>query len=159
VEPSPAPDSGSGSSDTITDDDTSNTGSGDSTSSTEPVYPAEPIVGPVYYVAPYGDDSRSKAQAANSRPRHWRFRRSDIKDVVALRNSNHIIIEGFEIKNGAARGVRSDVSSTNPQIISHITLRQNWIHHNGQIDPCATSQQRGIGAWRADVNPFTVLDC
>jgi hypothetical protein len=28
-------------------------------------YPATPIVGPVYYVAPYGSDSHSKAQAAN----------------------------------------------------------------------------------------------
>jgi hypothetical protein len=65
VQTAPAPGSGGGSSDTTTDDGPSNTGSGDSTSSTEPVYPAEPIVGPVYYVAPYGDDSRSKAQAAN----------------------------------------------------------------------------------------------
>jgi hypothetical protein len=163
----------------------------------QPAYPAEPIVGPVYYVAPYGNDSHSKAQAANpSTP--WRtlqkaaanvvagdtivvedgiytggsdavVRISDksgtatnpirfvsrnrwgatldgqlrSQDVVALRNSNHIIIEGFEIKSGAARGIRSDVSSTSPQIISHITLRQNWIHHNGQVDPCATSQQSG----------------
>jgi hypothetical protein len=163
----------------------------------QPAYPAEPIVGPVYYVAPYGNDSHSKAQAANpSTP--WRtlqkaaanvvagdtivvedgiytggsdsvVRISDKSgtatnpirfvsrnrwgatldgqlrslDVVALRNSNHIIIEGFEIKSGAARGIRSDVSSTSPQIISHITLRQNWIHHNAQVDPCATNKQNG----------------
>jgi hypothetical protein len=156
----------------------------------QPVYPAEPIVGPVYYVAPYGDDSRSKAQAASpstpwrtvqkaadnavagdtivvengtytssgedvlyfggksgtaSKPIRFVSRnrwgaildgRNIVPNVVRFRNANHIIIEGFEIKNGRARGVRSDNSTTSPQIVGAITIRQNWVHHNGRSDLC-----------------------
>jgi hypothetical protein len=50
--------------------------------SSDPVYPATPIVGPVYYVAPYGDDSRTKTQAANpSTP--WRTLQKAANSVTA----------------------------------------------------------------------------
>ncbi|TVS13249.1 MAG: hypothetical protein EA424_21760 [Planctomycetaceae bacterium] len=55
----PTPVSGGGFSDRTTHDDSTNTGGGGAPSSTKPVYPAEPIVGPVYYVAPNGTTSSS----------------------------------------------------------------------------------------------------
>jgi hypothetical protein len=187
--------SGGGSLESITEDRSVNTGTGDPTSSTDPVYPATPIVGPVYYVAPYGDDSRTKAQAANAGT-PWRTLQKAVDNVIAgdtvvvkdgvyttsqssylvqingksgtkanpirfvaenrwgavldgkftpqeliqIRHSHHLIIEGFEIRNGKLRGVRSSFSN------SHITLRNNWIHHNAHLPPvdCTNTDGQGV---------------
>jgi hypothetical protein len=146
----------------------------------DPIYPSTPIVGPVYYVAPNGDDSHTKAQAANSST-PWRTLqkaadsvvagdtvvvkdgiyttsqtdylvrfneksgtagspirfvaenrggaildgRNTAQHVVLFRYSEHIIIEGFEIRYGRGTGVRGSYDAFN------ITVRNNWMHHNG----------------------------
>jgi hypothetical protein len=88
----PTPSSGGESSDKTTYDDSSNTGSGDPTSSTDPVYPATPIVGPVYYVAPHGNDSRTKAQAADPNT-PWRTIQHAINNAVA--GDNIVVKDGI----------------------------------------------------------------
>jgi hypothetical protein len=65
--------------------------------------------------------------------------KSSTPDVVRFRDSSHLIVEGFTIRNGYLRGVRSDGPAR------HITLRQNRIHHNGKIDPCGISHGSAWG--------------
>lgn len=64
----------------------------ESTSSTESVYPATPIVGPAYYVAPDGDDARSKAQAADPAT-PWRTIQHAINNAVA--GDNIVVKDGI----------------------------------------------------------------
>jgi hypothetical protein len=66
--------------------------------------------------------------------------KSSTPDVVRFNDSSHLILEGFDIKHGYLRGVRSDGPSNN------ITIRMNRIHHNANIDPCAVGSS-ATGAW------------